>query len=420
MDRLKRAMLLRRWSTPLLGLALLVFIGLAVGHGFRKPASNPPDTAVDPPSVGVSAIATPPLPAKIAAVQTPDEQFAADMGKISQNLPPCEGAQSLPPNGQILSRVDPLPPSTPNGPGSGPQMTPSTTTSPAPAALRNPAQVVRRSAQLESLAQEVDRHTRRAFELAGRNAFFAARAEFLLALRLLAQGLDSEQQTDVHNEALTGALTAIRESEDFLPRGPRLEATSDVAGIIANHRTPVLKDALSRTTALEAVRMYLNYAQEQFTAAAGQEVAGSMALRGLGKLYVAMAAQPALHVAAAESKAMTFFQAALLVSPQNYLASNDLGCLLARGGRYADAKVVLEYATAIARQPECWHNLAVVYSELGMKDKASRAEALAQRGQPYPSAGPPDGRQLSASMVDWVAPERFGQRVVEQPQQSRQ
>ena len=52
-----------------------------------------------------------------------------------------------------------------------------------------------RSEQLEQVAQQADRQTRHGFELAGRGAYFAARSEFIGALRLVAEGLDTEQKT---------------------------------------------------------------------------------------------------------------------------------------------------------------------------------------------------------------------------------
>ena len=60
-----------------------------------------------------------------------------------------------------------------------------------------------------------------------------------------------------------------------------------------------------------------------------------MALRSLGKLHAAMAEKGSSEMALPEAKAITFFQAALLVCPRNYLAANDLGVLLAQQNDYA-------------------------------------------------------------------------------------
>ena len=256
-----------------------------------------------------------------------------------------------------------------------------------------------RSEQMEQIARQADRQTRHGLELAGRGAYFAARSEFLAALRLIAEGLDAERagrrQTvpSTHKggqspfPATAGhcaALVAMKEAEDFLPGGPRLESDPDLAGVIAGHATPVLKAGADGATPMTALRCYLTFAQEQFAAAAGREVAGSMALRALGKLHEALAGKKAASEPAAESKAMVFYQAALLVYPGNYMAANDLGVLLARSGNSADARTILEYSLSLSPQPATWHNLAVVYRQLGqpaLADRAGRRAAALEQAE---------------------------------------
>ena len=97
-------------------------------------------------------------------------------------------------------------------------------------------------------------------------------------MRLLAEGLDTEQNTGIHVRALAVAVTAIKESDDFLPPRSQIEAEIDVPAIIATHATPVLKAEAAAPTALAARKCYLSFAQEQLALAADREVAGSMAL----------------------------------------------------------------------------------------------------------------------------------------------
>ncbi len=101
--------------------------------------------------------------------------------------------------------------------------------------LRIAAAEGKRSEQLEQVARQADQQTRHGFGLAGRGAYFAARSEFLGALRLVAEGLDTEQKTDVHSRALAAALTAMKEAEDFLPSGSRIGSRLDLPGVIAAH-----------------------------------------------------------------------------------------------------------------------------------------------------------------------------------------
>ncbi len=268
--------------------------------------------------------------------------------------------------------------------------------------LPAPSAPVGRSEQLERIAQQADIHTRRGFGLASRGAHFSARTEFVRALRLVAQGLDTEYDTDEHSRALAAGLTALKEAEDFVPRGSRLEADLDVPGIIGGHRTPVLKEEnLDKTTALEALQTYFTFGQSQLGKAVRPEVAGSMALHALGKLHACLAGEKRVVIRAAEPKAIVFYQAALLSDPLNYMAANDLGAFLARSGRYEDAERLLRYGLA-GGQPVSWRNLAVVYQQLGWADRAAHAESRWQLAGGGPAKPP-----AAAPTVRWMEPTEF-------------
>ncbi len=264
---------------------------------------------------------------------------------------------------------------------------------------------VERSKQLERIAREADIRTRRGFELAGRGAHFSARAEFVRALRLVAQGLDAEHRTDVHSRTLAAGLTALKEAEEFMPRGSRLEADLDMRGIVGGHRTPVLKDTqLDRLTPLEGLQCYFTYGQQQLGIAVGPEVAGSMALHALGKLHAKLAGEKTPMVRAAEPKAIVFYQAALLANPRNHMAANDLGVFLARSGRHEDAQRFFQYSLSDGGQPVSWRNLAVVYSQLGRVDLAEQAE-LRWRSL----SGDKTDLSDSSPRVRWLEPDAFAQ-----------
>ena len=269
---------------------------------------------------------------------------------------------------------------------------------------------VSRSKSLELTAREADQHTRRGFELASRNAYFSARAEFLVALRLVAAGLDAEHQTDRHSRALAAAMTALGEAEDFVPRPSQVEPAADLSALLQSHRTRVLHDVPPQSvTAMSALQAYHAFAQEQLAVAAGREVAGSMALCALGKVHRVMADKEPGTVVVAEAKGIVFFQAALLVNPRNYLASNELGVLLAQGGHYEDARTALEHSASLRQQPAIWHNLAVVYQQLGQADLARRAQWLADHG----------GRPATAAghvPVRWVDPASFSRTAATTPE----
>jgi len=279
---------------------------------------------------------------------------------------------------------------------------------PVAAVLSPPAAAQQRSLQLEQIARQADRHTHEGFALAERGAYFAARAQFTKALGLVAEGLDAELQTHAHVRALSAGLTAVREADDFPGAGSTAPTGPDLARIVAGHRTPIFKDVdLAGLTPLAATQSYLGFAQEQLGAAAGDELAGSMALYALGKLHATLAAQGSSEIPAAGPKAVTFFQAALLVFPRNHLASNDLGVLLARGGHYQDAYRALAHSLSIRQNSTGWHNLAVVLSHLGNSDRARRAEHLAALARQQENDRRRQRTGSAGDLVRWVDPATF-------------
>jgi tetratricopeptide (TPR) repeat protein len=262
-----------------------------------------------------------------------------------------------------------------------------------------------RSEQLEKMARQADRQIRHGFDLANRGAYYAARAEFTAALRLIAQGLDAEEQATVHSRALGAAWTAMREAQDFIPAGARLESELDMPAIVGSHRTELLKRASTEELRpLAALQRYLTFTQEQLSVAAGHEVAGSIALCALGKLHAAMAAQRSLDVVAAEPKAVAFFQASLLVEPQNYMAANELGVFRARCGDYAEARRMLEYSTAVHRTALGLNNLAAVYEQMGDRTLAESARQQAEAAARSEAGVPGNVPRPANSLVQWVAP----------------
>jgi tetratricopeptide (TPR) repeat protein len=259
---------------------------------------------------------------------------------------------------------------------------------------------------LENIARQADQQLYHGFELANRQAYFAARSEFIAALRLVAQGLDAHERTGAHSQSLAAGLTALKEAQDFMPADARLEAELDLPAIVGGHRTPVLKAVPpGQLQALAAVAAYLTFAQERLAAAAGREVAGSMALSALGKLHAALAGQNTPGLQAPEPKAVAFFQAALLVYPRNCIAANELGVLLARNGDYAHARRALEHSVSVGRTALGLRNLALVYRRLGQPQLAELAGRQAEGLAAAEAAAHREFRGSPAGAVRWVEPE---------------
>ncbi len=384
MDRL--ASFLRWWpALPLLGLVLIGALLLAARWTAPQPAGDTPPAEMRPPT----------FPA--------DTEFARAAVEPGLLCVRCRARRLLPLAG-------PTPTILQAGFASEQDVAPRVPRRESGLLLLSPERPGKRSEQLERIAREADRQTQHGFELAGRGAYFAARSEFIGALRLVAQGLDAEHQTTTHSRSLAAALAAIKEAEDFIPKGPQLEGNLDVAAIIGAHRTPVLKSAETESlTPLVALKCYFTFAQEQLASAVGREVAGSMALHALGKLYAALAVHQRSGVRAAEPKAMTYYQAALLACPGNHMAANDLGVLLARCGNYRQAQTMLKHSLSMHQESTCWHNLAAVYRRLGRAGLAQRADRHSAAVQHVEIARRKALSSGSRQPVRWVDPKTFAQ-----------
>ena len=266
-----------------------------------------------------------------------------------------------------------------------------------------PAPSASQSLVNEAVTRRAFEEVRLGFELADRRAYFSARNAFCQALRLVAEELDATVGETGHGRALAAAMRAIDESDEFVTEGALPDADVHVATIASAHRTPVLRDAHDQVTPVQARRQYYTYAQEQFALAVGNEPAGAAALFGLGKLHTLLTEVRPTVVAAAPSKALVYYQAALLVNPSHAAAANELGVALAREGRYADARPWLIHSALLAPGQETWHNLAAVHERLGETDLAARArQEVRLAGRQAPRA--------SASRVEWVDTARFAAR----------
>lgn len=265
-------------------------------------------------------------------------------------------------------------------------------------------------AELYAVARMADSHSKRGFDLASRGALFSARAEFVRALGMIAQGLDSLEHGTAHVQAMNDGLQALEESNDFVAETTQLTTTFDAVVIARPHFTPVLKNREpGKTSAMQALQEYYSYAQRQFIFAAGHQPPGSMALHGLGKTYVVLGKAKSRQALAAEPKAIVFFQSALLTDPRNFMAANELGVLLSNYGKFDQAKAAFVQSLHISSQPVAWRNLAYVHNQLGESELARlaqhEAESAARRGsdkQPGPL-----GLSTRTHNVEWVDPATF-------------
>jgi tetratricopeptide (TPR) repeat protein len=257
-------------------------------------------------------------------------------------------------------------------------------------------------AAMQPVAQRATEISDRAYAMAQRGMYYAARAELIQALQLVAQALDVEQRSTAHAAALAAGLTALKEANDFALQPGQLGAVN-VAEISQGHQTPVLKGAEAMSPVV-AQQQYFAYAQAQLVLAGGQEPAASLALSRLGQVHMAMGQAEANERGQNGPRAMVYYQAALATDRQNYLAANELGVLMARYGQLHEAKNLLVHSVSIHPHAQGWHNLAVVHRRLGETDLAQRAEherQLAMQQSPARAVSQPiawvDAKTFAAS-----------------------
>jgi len=123
----------------------------------------------------------------------------------------------------------------------------------------------------------------------------------------------------------------------------------------------VLANAARPVDSIQAVQAYYMFAEQRLTAACQGLPGASLAFYGSGRTIVL----PGTRIPHASGKAALFQRVALAIAPQNLLAANELGVLLAQHGQLDDAEKIFQQCVATDATPETWRNLAIVYARQG-------------------------------------------------------
>jgi tetratricopeptide (TPR) repeat protein len=379
------------------------------------PAANSPtlirqpqmanDYALAPPAkaqpVETAPIAAPPAPRDWSApepntVQLPD---LPQQPAYADDAPRAPSREYVPASEPAIQHEVPAPPAAfAASPSAAPSQLPAAAPQPQFVASAQPAADRTAMQPVAQRAAEISNH---AYGLARRGMLYAARAELIQSLQLVAQALDVQHQTGGHAAALAAGVAALKESRDFAPQQGSLAGPQDVAEIARGHQTPVLK-CTEGVSPVIAQQHYLAYAQMQLVRAAGNEPVASFALFRLGKVQMAMSQHESDPQMQHAPQAMVFYQSALAADERNYLAANELGVLMARYGQLQEARRLLVHSVSVQPHAEGWHNLSVVHQRLGETDLARRADherqLLAQKSSATSAA---------AGSVAWVDPQTF-------------
>jgi tetratricopeptide (TPR) repeat protein len=240
--------------------------------------------------------------------------------------------------------------------------------------------------------------------LAKRGAFASAEEIYFQVIRLIADTKDAQLGGLKHTTSLANALTALEEAQDFIINDLRSRVLLRVDVLADSHNTTVLHDVeCSEMTTVQALQRYYDYASKEFVAACDGERMGSEALYYLGKLYGMNSQMNPDGSAMQNAKSMIMHQSALEANAENYRSSNELGVLLARYGRYTDARDMLIHSVSIQSDSTAWKNLAVVHDKLGEGKLAS----LAMNESQIAMREEDNGATMGERSINWVDPNEF-------------
>jgi tetratricopeptide (TPR) repeat protein len=212
------------------------------------------------------------------------------------------------------------------------------------------------------LPPHVARRMNYAFDLAQRGATYSATTEFQAVLGLCALEVDSRDGGTSRRDALRQGLIALDEADQFGGDQVDWHDSADVRRVAVGHTTPVLNQpGQPPVDSVQAVQAYYAYAEQRMYYACAGLPGASMAYYGMARTMTV----PGSHVVRAAGKAALLYRVALEVSPQNVLAGNELGVLLAQHGQLDEAEQLFQYCVATKPTPEAYRNLAAVYGRKG-------------------------------------------------------
>jgi tetratricopeptide (TPR) repeat protein len=224
------------------------------------------------------------------------------------------------------------------------------------------------------LPPHIERRMSYAFDLAQRGAIYTSNSEFRSVLGLCALELDSREGGTRHREALRVGLAALDKSDDFDVVGSdRHSQTDSYGGSTIDAAGNAGANTVSAVDPIQEVQARYAYAEQHLSYACEGMPGASLAFYGLGRTMV----DPGSRTVNAVAKAAVLQQTALTVAPQNVLAGNELGVLLAEHGQLDEAEKMFRQCVAIDPTPEAWRNLAVVYARKGdqVASRSAHAEA---------------------------------------------
>src|SRR6202008_1094160 len=168
-----------------------------------------------------------------------------------------------------------------------------------------------------------------AFDLAQRGATYSANNEFKAVLGLCALELDARNGGTSRRDALREGLVALDEADELASQSIEWQRPEGLGRGKGSHTPPVLKgEAQPAVDSVQAAQMYYAYAEDRFAEACDGMPGAALAYYGLARTYVL----PGTRYTHAAGKSAMLQRVALKIAPQNVLAKNELGVLMAQHG----------------------------------------------------------------------------------------
>ncbi len=259
------------------------------------------------------------------------------------------------------------------------------------------------------ILENARKHLEYGASLARRGATYTARKEFIQVLYMISQAADAIGNTNVLSDKLMKGLAAIEEADDFGNVGLVNDNGVDVTRIVAVHRSQVIGREGATMSPIDALQRYFAYARENISVACVHQPLASEALYSLGKLYSIEQQTQAISDKLEGPKAIAFHEMAILVDPENYRSSNELGVLLARYGQLQQAKKALLQSVSVRPNVQVWKNLASVHRNLGERELEQLALKEAALTHQKMLANQSVEGETGDDGLTWVGPKSFDQ-----------
>lgn len=251
-----------------------------------------------------------------------------------------------------------------------------------PGAQVGPAQLVAPSLTSMQLWRRGEQLTQEAELALRRGAVHSSREGALEALRTYAAAADMRGERRDAAEALEQATTAIREAGDFVGRYGHVDA-ADLQRMVDAHQTPVLKGGeASRLNPQAAADLYLDFARQRLTEAAGGRREAAAALAVLARAERLQEERMGARVGGdaravlAEAVAITYLRAALGTDPGSGPLANELGHQAMRLGLLGEAQWALERSWALGPNEPALRNLIETHRRAGNVATAQELAAI--------------------------------------------